>query len=81
MCNRTTGEDRREAFTKDGLWQLRKVDYIDGVADLYVSKGSSLTNKEGIFVDNKVILHIDIAKDHQRPSNIFLQIVESEMCS
>ncbi len=23
-----------EAFEKDGLWQLRKVDYIDGVSDL-----------------------------------------------
>ena len=29
-----------EAFEKVGLWQLRKVDYIDGVSDLYVSKGN-----------------------------------------
>jgi hypothetical protein len=35
----------RQAFEKDGLWQLRRVDYIDGVADLYVSKGSRLVLK------------------------------------
>eukprot|EP00435_Cladocopium_sp_Y103_P054929 s38_g18.t1 len=35
-----------EAFEKDGLWQLRRVDYIDGVADLYVSKGNIF---DGVF--------------------------------
>ena len=35
-----------EAFEKDGLWLLRKVDYIDGVPDLYVSKGNIF---DGVF--------------------------------
>ena len=35
-----------EAFEKDGLWQLHKVAYIDGVPDLYVSKGNIF---DGVF--------------------------------
>ena len=35
-----------EAFEKDGLWQLHKVDYIDGVPDLYVTKGNIF---DGVF--------------------------------
>ena len=35
-----------DAFEKDNLWQLRKVDYIDGVSDLYVSKGNIF---DGVF--------------------------------
>ena len=35
-----------EAFEKDGLWLLRKVDYIDGVPDLYVGKGNIF---DGVF--------------------------------
>ena len=35
-----------EAFKKDGLWQLRTVDYIDGVSDLYVTKGNIF---DGVF--------------------------------
>eukprot|EP00434_Breviolum_minutum_P025766 symbB.v1.2.022777.t1/scaffold2059.1/size90859/5 len=35
-----------KAFEKDGLWQLRKVDYIDGVPALYVSKGNIF---DGVF--------------------------------
>ena len=35
-----------EAFEKDGLWQLRKTDYIDGVPALYVSKGNIF---DGVF--------------------------------
>ena len=35
-----------EAFQKDGLWQLHKVDYIDGVPDLYVTKGNIF---DGVF--------------------------------
>ena len=35
-----------DAFKKDNLWQLRKVDYIDGVSDLYVSKGNVF---DGVF--------------------------------
>ena len=35
-----------DAFKKDNLWQLRKVDYIDGVSDLYVSKGNIF---DGVF--------------------------------
>ena len=37
-----------QAFEKDGLWQLHKVDYIDGVSDLYVSKGSALDILKGL---------------------------------
>ena len=35
-----------DAFEKDNLWQLRKVDYIDGVSDLYISKGNIF---DGVF--------------------------------
>jgi len=35
-----------EAFEKGGLWQLHQVDYIDGVSDLYVSKGNIF---DGVF--------------------------------
>ena len=35
-----------EAFERDGLWQLHKVDYIDGVPDLYVTKGNIF---DGVF--------------------------------
>ena len=35
-----------EAFQKDDLWQLHKVDYIDGVPDLYVAKGNIF---DGVF--------------------------------
>ena len=35
-----------EAFERDGLWQLHKVDYVDGVPDLYVSKGNIF---DGVF--------------------------------
>ena len=56
-----------EAFQKDGLWQLRKVDYIDGVPDLYVTKGNIF---DGVFTklavwtleeyDKVLLLDIDI---------------------
>eukprot|EP00434_Breviolum_minutum_P020458 symbB.v1.2.018041.t2/scaffold1424.1/size119625/6 len=42
-----------EAFEKDGLWQLHKVDYIDGVSDLYVSKGNIF---DGVFTKLAVLL-------------------------
>ena len=35
-----------EAFAHDGLWDLHSVNYIDGVEDLYVSKGSVF---DGVF--------------------------------
>ena len=35
-----------DAFEKDNLWQLRKVDDIDGVSDLYISKGNIF---DGVF--------------------------------
>lgn len=34
------------AFSQDGLWQLKEVNYIDGVEDLYVSKGNIF---DGVF--------------------------------
>ncbi len=48
-----------EAFQKDGLWQLRKVDYIDGVSDLYVSKGTIF---DGVFTKLAVWTLEDYAK-------------------
>ncbi|CAE7535266.1 unnamed protein product [Symbiodinium natans] len=35
-----------QAFEQDGLWQLKEVNYIDGVEDLYVSKGNIF---DGVF--------------------------------
>ena len=35
-----------DAFEKDNLWQLRKVDNIDGASDLYISKGNIF---DGVF--------------------------------
>ena len=35
-----------EALGHDGLWELRVVNYIDGVEDLYISKGSAF---DGVF--------------------------------
>ena len=56
-----------EAFAKDGLWQLRKVDYIDGVSDLYVSKGNifdGVFTKLGVWTleeyEKVLLLDIDI---------------------
>ena len=56
-----------EAFEKGGLWQLRKVDYIDGVSELYVRKGNVF---DGVFTklavwkleeyDKVLLLDIDI---------------------
>ena len=56
-----------EAFKKGGLWQLRKVDYIDGVSELYVRKGNIF---DGVFTklavwkleeyDKVLLLDIDI---------------------
>ena len=40
------------AFEKDGLWQLRKVDYLDVVSDLYVREENifdSLMIFDGVF--------------------------------
>lgn len=48
-----------EAFEKDGLWQLRRVDYIDGVADLYVSKGNIF---DGVFTKLQAWTLEDFAK-------------------
>ena len=48
-----------EAFQKDGLWQLCKVDYIDGVSDLYVSKGNIF---DGVFTKLSVWKLEDYAK-------------------
>ena len=47
-----------EAFAKDGLWQLHKVDYIDGVPDLYVSKGNIF---DGVFT-KLAVWKLDYAK-------------------
>ena len=56
-----------EAFERDGLWQLHKVDYIDGVPDLYTRKGYIF---DGVFTklsvwkleeyDKVLLLDIDI---------------------
>ena len=48
-----------KVFEKDGLWQLRKVDYIDGVPDLYVSKGNIF---DGVFTKLAVWTLDDYAK-------------------
>lgn len=48
-----------EAFEKDGLWQLRRVDYIDGVEDLYVSKGNIF---DGVFTKLQAWSLEDFAK-------------------
>ena len=48
-----------DAFEKNGLWQLRKVDYIDGVPDLYVSKGNIF---DGVFTKLAVWTLEDYAK-------------------
>ena len=56
-----------EAFAHDGLWDLHSVNYIDGVEDLYVSKGSVF---DGVFTklsvwklceyDKVLLLDLDI---------------------
>ena len=56
-----------EALGHDGLWELRLVDYIDGVEDLYISKGSVF---DGVFTklsvwklveyDKVLLLDLDI---------------------
>ena len=56
-----------ETFVRDGLWQLCKVNYIDGVSDLYISKGNIF---DGVFTklavwkleeyDKVLLLDIDI---------------------
>ena len=56
-----------EAFERERLWQLHKVDYIDGVPDLYIRKGNVF---DGVFTklaawqleeyDKVLLLDIDI---------------------
>ena len=48
-----------EAFQKDDLWQLRKVEYIDGVSDPYVRKGNIF---DGVFTKLAVWKLEDYAK-------------------
>ena len=48
-----------EAFGKNDLWQLRKVQYIDGVSDLYIRKGNIF---DGVFTKLAVWTLDDYAK-------------------